>query len=136
MGPLHYSIKHLPVSGGSNRFTENADFHKYIFSSKAKMTTLGSYQKPKNRCGSRLFRFSHRLKPNEKYRLGSKTPKIADLRQKIGDFYFFTITYSLFTKSNQRFWKVISNSEYVHSANGEISLKFRLIWITMTVIIR
>ena len=25
-------------------------------------------------------------------------PKIADLRQKIGDFYFFTITYSLFTK--------------------------------------
>ena len=26
-------------------------------------------------------------------------PKIADLRQKIGDFFFFTITYSLFTKS-------------------------------------
>ena len=39
------------------------------------MTTFGSYQKPKNRCGSRLFRFSHCLKPNEKYRLGSKTPE-------------------------------------------------------------
>jgi len=34
------------------------------------------------------------------------------------------------------FGKVISNSEYIHSANGEISLKFRLIWITMTEIIR
>ena len=30
-------------------------------------------------------------------------PKIANLRQKIGDFYFFTITYSLFTKSSRRF---------------------------------
>ena len=67
------------------------------------MTTFGSYQKPKNRCGSRLFWFSHCLKPNEKYRLGSKTPKTANLRQKVGDFYFFTINYSL----------SLMNSEYV-----------------------
>ena len=31
-------------------------------------------------------------------RIHHPPPKIADLRQKIGDFYFFTITYSLFTK--------------------------------------
>jgi len=30
-------------------------------------------------------------------------PKSADLRKKVGAFYFFTITYSLFTKSNRRF---------------------------------
>ena len=40
-------------------------------------------------------------------------PKIADFRQKIGDFYVFTITYSLFTKSKGRFLKVRGNSEYV-----------------------
>ena len=33
-------------------------------------------------------------------RIRPPPPKIADLRQKIGDFYFFTITYSLFTKSD------------------------------------
>jgi hypothetical protein len=33
-------------------------------------------------------------------RIHHPPPKIADLRQKIGDFYFFTITYSLFTKSD------------------------------------
>jgi len=38
-------------------------------------------------------------------RIRPPPPKIADLRQKIGDFYFFTITYSLFTKSIQRFWE-------------------------------
>ena len=42
---------------------------------------------------------------------GANTAKIADLRQKIGDFYFFTIPYSLFAKSNRRFLKVIGNSE-------------------------
>ena len=42
---------------------------------------------------------------------GANTAKIADLRQKIGDFYFFTIPYSLFTKSTGRFLGVISNSE-------------------------
>ncbi|HAO69604.1 MAG TPA: hypothetical protein DCR31_05975, partial [Ruminococcaceae bacterium] len=36
-------------------------------------------------------------------------PEIADLRQKIGDFYFFAITDSLFTKSYRRFLKVIVN---------------------------
>ena len=36
-------------------------------------------------------------------RIHHPPPKIADLRQKIGDFYFFTITYSLFTKSSRRF---------------------------------
>ena len=31
-------------------------------------------------------------------RIRPPPPKIASLRQKIGDFYFFTIIYSLFTK--------------------------------------
>ena len=44
-------------------------------------------------------------------RIRPPPPKIADLRQKIGDFYFFTIPYSLFTQSYRRFLKVISNSE-------------------------
>jgi len=33
-------------------------------------------------------------------RIHHPPPKIAKLRQKIGDFYFFTITYSLFTESH------------------------------------
>ena len=37
------------------------------------------------------------------FRIRPPPPKIADLRKKIGDFYFFTITYSLFTKSSRRF---------------------------------
>ena len=46
-------------------------------------------------------------------RIRPPPPKIADFRQKIGDFYVFTITYSLFTKSKGRFLKVRGNSEYV-----------------------
>ena len=44
-------------------------------------------------------------------RIRPPPPKIANLRKKIGDFYFFTINYSLFTKTDRRFLKVISNSE-------------------------
>jgi len=43
----------IPVSGGSNRLTKNADFQKYIFSSIAKMTDLRIVQKSKSRCGSK-----------------------------------------------------------------------------------
>jgi hypothetical protein len=35
-------------------------------------------------------------------RIRPPPPKIADLRQKIGDFYFFTITYSIFTKFKEQ----------------------------------
>ena len=48
--------------------------------------------------GDYLYFLSLRAKENAKSNPPS-TPKIAVLRQKIGDFYFFTITYSLFTKS-------------------------------------
>ena len=44
-------------------------------------------------------------------RIRPPPPNIADLRQKIGDVYFFTITYSRFSKSTGRFLEVISNSE-------------------------
>ena len=42
---------------------------------------------------------AHRtLTPFAGVRIPHPLPKIADLRQKVGDFYFFTINYSLFTK--------------------------------------
>ena len=46
-------------------------------------------------------------------RIHHPPPKTADFRQKIGGFYVFTITYSLFTKSKGRFLKVRGNIEYV-----------------------
>jgi len=44
-----------------------------------------------------LYFLSPQAKENAN-RIHHPPPKIADLQQKIGDFYFFTITYSLFTK--------------------------------------
>lgn len=43
----------IPVSGGSNRFTKNADINKYIFSSEAKMARFKVIEKPKSCCGSK-----------------------------------------------------------------------------------
>ena len=74
MDPLRYSIKPLPNSGGSNCFAENADFHKYIFSSEAKMTDFEVMQKSKSRCGSKEIRIWWSLEFGKKYRLSSKTP--------------------------------------------------------------
>jgi len=45
-----------------------------------------------------FFRFGER-----KCKSNPPFPKIADLQQKVGDFYFSTIPYSLFTKAPRRF---------------------------------
>ena len=68
-------MKLLLVSGGSNRFTKNADFNKYIFSSEAKMTGFKVMEKPKSCCSSKQIRIWWSLKFDEKYRLSSKTPE-------------------------------------------------------------
>ena len=68
-------MKLLPVSGGSNRFTKNEGFSKYIFSSKAKMTGFKVAEKSKSCCGSKQIRILQPLKFGGKYRLSSKTPE-------------------------------------------------------------
>ena len=67
-------MKLLLVSGGSNRFTKNADFNKYIFSSEAKMTGFKVMEKPKSCCSSKQIRIWWCLKYDDKYSLSSKTP--------------------------------------------------------------
>lgn len=75
MDSSHDSMKLLPLAGGgSNRFTKNADFNKYIFSSEAKMTGFKVIEKSKSCCGSRQIRIWRSHKFGEKYRLSSKTP--------------------------------------------------------------
>ena len=68
-------MKLLPVSGGSNRFTKNEGFSKYIFSSKAKMTGFKVVEKSKSCCGSKQIRILQPLRFGEKYRLSSKMPQ-------------------------------------------------------------
>jgi len=82
-------MKLLPVSGGSNRFTKNEGFSKYIFSSKAKMTGFKVVEKSKSCCGSMQIRILQPLKFGEEYRLSSKTPKIADTQPGICYFYLW-----------------------------------------------
>ena len=66
-----------------------------------------------NICKPRTFTFRTCTIVFDVHSFRPHVPKIADFRQKIGDFYVFTITYSLFTKSKGRFLKVRGNSEYV-----------------------
>ena len=89
-------MKLLPVSGGSNRFTKNEGFSKYIFSSKAKMTGFKVAEKSKSCCGSKQIRILQPLKFGGKYRLSSKTPKVLNAKA-FGTFtfYIFTIHSSL-----------------------------------------
>ena len=83
-------MKLLPVSGGSNRFTKNEGFSKYIFSSKAKMTGFKVVEKSKSCCGSKQIRILQPLRFGEKYRLSSKTPRRKVLEpQRFLDFSFF-----------------------------------------------
>ena len=88
MDSSHDSMKLLLVSGGSNRFTKNADFNKYIFSSEAKMTGFKLIEKPKSCCSSKQIRIWWSLKFDEKYRLSSKTPKNTQPHPWLGVFLF------------------------------------------------
>lgn len=88
-------MKLLLVSGGSNRFTKNADFNKYIFSSEAKMTGFKVMEKPKSCCSSKQIRIWWSLKFDEKYRLSSKTPKRKSRRVFGGIFFLYYMLISL-----------------------------------------